>query len=307
MSSSDVSSVTNHFSTAAEGFITTTGGSVNAGAATVPLNSTSGLTNGNVFVGIVEPGVANKEQTFTGIVDTSGSQITSVVWTRGTNTAHSAGVTVVDYVTGTAHNMTTKGILVEHSQDGTHGNITPDSVATPTITTDTISEKTPAGGVTIDSLLIKDGTPRALDKSTLSTDSNPYKFSVYRNGSQTVATATPVKIQWNAETFDTNNNFDSTTNFRYVAPIDGFWQINARIENNGSGILLIYLYKNGVEFKQGGRSTIASGLSAVTLNELVQLSATDYIEIFVYSDNAAAPASGTASTAYFSGFLVSKT
>lgn len=67
----------------------------------------------------MEPGLAD-EQVFTGTVDTGGSQIIDVVWTRGSNTAHSAGATVVDYVTGTVINMITKGILVGHNQDGTH-------------------------------------------------------------------------------------------------------------------------------------------------------------------------------------------
>lgn len=120
MSSSDVSGVSSFFSTAAEGFVTTTSGSISSGDTTVGLNSVSGLTNGNVFVGIIEPGVTGKEQVFTGLVDTAGSQVTSVVWTRGNNTAHAGGVTVVDYVTGTAHNMMVKGLLVAHSQDGTH-------------------------------------------------------------------------------------------------------------------------------------------------------------------------------------------
>lgn len=115
---SDVSSVINFFSTANEGFITTTSGSILSGAATVPLNSTSGLTNGTIFVGIIEPGLT-KEQTFTGTVDTGGAQITGVKWTRGSNADHSAGVSVVDYVTGTGHNMMTKGMLVSHNQDGT--------------------------------------------------------------------------------------------------------------------------------------------------------------------------------------------
>lgn len=116
---SDVSAVTSHFSTAHEGFLTTLGSSILSGAATVPLTSTSGLTNGNIFVGIIEPGLT-REQTFTGVIDTGGSQITGVKWTRGTNADHSAGVTIVDYVTGTGHNMMTKGISVEHNQDGTH-------------------------------------------------------------------------------------------------------------------------------------------------------------------------------------------
>lgn len=133
MSASNVSSVTSHFSVASEGFIQTTNGSILSGAATIPMNSMSGLTNGNVFVGIIEAGVVGKEQTFTGIVDTSGSQFTGVVWTRGSNTAHAGGVSVVDYVTGTGHNMMTKGILVAHEQTGVHkaGMVLP----TPKVTT----------------------------------------------------------------------------------------------------------------------------------------------------------------------------
>lgn len=120
MSSSNVSSVSNHFSTASEGFSTTTSGSISPGGTSVGLNSVVGLTNGNIFVGIIEPGVTGSEQVFTGTVDVSGSQITGVVWTRNTNVSHAAGVSVVDYVTGTQHNMMTKGLLVAHNQDGTH-------------------------------------------------------------------------------------------------------------------------------------------------------------------------------------------
>ena len=128
MSSSNVTAVTNHFPTANEGFITTLGSTILSGAVTVPLTSTSGLTNGTVFVGIIEPGTVGKEQTFTGIVDTGGNQITGVKWTRGSNTGHNAGVTIVDYVSGTGQNMMTKGWLVEHKQNGTHEDITADSV-----------------------------------------------------------------------------------------------------------------------------------------------------------------------------------
>lgn len=116
---STVTSVVNHFPTANEGFVTTLGSSILAGAVTVPLTSVSGLTNGTIFVGIIEPGLAN-EQTFTGTVDTAGVQITGVKWTKNTNVDHTAGVTIVDYVSGTGNNMFTKGILVEHGQTGTH-------------------------------------------------------------------------------------------------------------------------------------------------------------------------------------------
>lgn len=115
----NVSSVVNHFPTANKGFITTLGSTISSGAVTVPLTSVSGLTNGTIFVGIIEPGQAN-EQEFTGTVDTAGVQITGVKWTDGTNVDHTAGVTIVDYVSATGQNMQTKGLLVEHNQDGTH-------------------------------------------------------------------------------------------------------------------------------------------------------------------------------------------
>jgi hypothetical protein len=134
MSSSDVSSVTKYFSTAAEGFSTTTSGTISAGATSVGLNSTTGLTNGNVFVGIIEPG-ATAQQVFTGTVDVSGSQITNVAWVRDTNVGHAGGVTVVDYVSGAAHNMATTGILKQHTQAGAHTGITTDTLTVTSGTT----------------------------------------------------------------------------------------------------------------------------------------------------------------------------
>jgi microcystin-dependent protein len=115
---SDVSAVTKYFSTANEGFITTTSDPVSSGATSVPLSSMASLTDGSVYVGIIEPGTTN-EQTFTGTVSQAATAIIDVVWTRGTNVAHVAGVSVVDYVTGTDWNMMVAGILKTLNQDGT--------------------------------------------------------------------------------------------------------------------------------------------------------------------------------------------
>lgn len=118
--STNVNSVVSHFPSAENGFTTTTSGSVSSGAATVGLNSVAGYTNGEVVVFVIDPTDASKKQTFTGIMDTGGSQVTSVVWTAGTNQAHSAGATVVDYATATHISMITKGLLVGHTQAGLH-------------------------------------------------------------------------------------------------------------------------------------------------------------------------------------------
>lgn len=118
MAFSSVSGVTNHFAEAHEGFMTTLNATITAGADTVEVGSVAGLTDGEVVVWIIEPGTA-KEQVFTGTVNTAMIQIEDVVWTRGTDVTHTAGVTIVDYVTGTTNNMLVKGMLVSHEQDGT--------------------------------------------------------------------------------------------------------------------------------------------------------------------------------------------
>lgn len=144
MAGSNVSSVVNFFATANEGFTTTASGNVLSGAATVGLTSVTGLTDGSIFVGIIEPGLTN-QQVFTGTVSVSTSSVTGVIWTRGTNVAHGSGTTIVDYVTGTDFNMLVKGILVGHNQDGTHKpssfarETTITSSATPTPNADTTS------------------------------------------------------------------------------------------------------------------------------------------------------------------------
>lgn len=114
-----VTSVTKHFTIAKEGFTTTLNGTISSGAATVVLNSVSGYTNGDNVCLVIDPTDATKKQVFTGVVDTSGVQITGVVWTEGTNQTHTTGATVVDYWTATHWDALTKGLLVSHNQDGT--------------------------------------------------------------------------------------------------------------------------------------------------------------------------------------------
>lgn len=141
---SNVSSVVNFFSTANESFATTLSSTISGGATTVPIAGTSGLTNGSIFVGIIEPGAAN-QQVFTGTVNVSGLTITNVVWTRGSNVGHTAGVTIVDYVTGTDWNMMSTGVQTVIAQTG--GLNSGLTIASPTITSPTISNQVSSGKV----------------------------------------------------------------------------------------------------------------------------------------------------------------
>jgi hypothetical protein len=123
-----ITSVTQFFPRAVEGFTTTLTNTISAGATTLQLNGSAGYSIGDVVVMLIEPGTS-REQAFTGTMAASNT-VNNVVWTKGTNTTHNSGSTVVDYITSTAFDMVTKGIQVQHNQDGSHSNITATSLST---------------------------------------------------------------------------------------------------------------------------------------------------------------------------------
>lgn len=296
MAGSNVSSVVNYFSQVNEGFSTTTSGTTSSGGTTVALNSTTGLTNSSIFVGIIEPGATN-QQVFTGTVDTSGSQITGVQWTRGSNVAHPGGSIIVDYITGTHHNMTTAGILKQHTQTGTHKSLTTDTL-------------TASGPVTHSSTTILTGAVSGAGYDT-KTLSNSYKFSVGVPGQNFTATGFTASkiIMPSLPLFDTGSNFDYTTNYRFTAPISGFYFFTAQLDwfvANGVEERIM-LYKNGSFFRYGNQLSNNTGgnFDVMTIvSTLVHLTATDYIELW-----GAQSSGGSVSIAggYFDGFLVSAT
>jgi hypothetical protein len=129
-------------------------------------------------------------------------------------------------------------------------------------------------------------------------------FTAYRSGNQNISQNTYTKVQFNAETFDTNSNFDSTTNYRFTPTTAGYYQLNGQIQFNTSGtVLIIAIYKNGT---QAQASTLAASVGAgsmVSISSLVSANgSSDYFEIFAYSDNASPQINSTTNT-YFSGFL----
>lgn len=116
----DLSSLSdNFFTVASETFTDNLSSSILAGATTVPVNSAVEYTEGDCVALTVNPGT-NDEATFIGKKD-SGNQFIECVWTEGnTGVGHDAGATIIDYDSASHHNAQTKGIKVEHNDDGTH-------------------------------------------------------------------------------------------------------------------------------------------------------------------------------------------
>jgi hypothetical protein len=335
--STNVGSVASHFPDAENGFTTTTSGSVASGASTVGLNSVAGYTNGQPAVFVIEPTSATAKQTFTGIIDTSGVQVTSVVWTAGTNQTHALGVTVVDYATATHIAMISKGLLVEHTQAGRHtigssSTLTSTKVITDlsdtngnelikvTATGSAVNEVTLANAATGNnpSITASGGdtnvTMRLQGKGTGGVwvdEYQPYKFRAYKSSAGNMTNGSNAKIVLAGEDFDTNSNFDSATNYRYTAPVAGFYYFNGKIEANCLNATTIQanLYKNGskvVSGYQNSNNTGATTFQQTSVTAFIQLAANDYIELYGISN--ATPSMSTSNDATFlEGFLVSRT
>jgi hypothetical protein len=110
-------------------------------------------------------------------------------------------------------------------------------------------------------------------------------FSAYANATQSLANATFVKIAIDTELFDTNSNFDSTTNYRFTPTVAGYYQINAGvlIGIGATGIAAAAIYKNG-SIATLGNSAASDGSNAYSgVSTLLNLNgSTDYIELYGY-------------------------
>jgi hypothetical protein len=116
-------------------------------------------------------------------------------------------------------------------------------------------------------------------------------FSAYRSTNQSVSNVTFTKVQCNIEEFDTNSNYDNTTNYRFTPTVAGYYQVNAEVKMVGSSqILIASIYKNGSEFKRGTQAGVSTGtMAAAVVSALIYLNgSTDYIEAYVYQDTGGA-------------------
>jgi hypothetical protein len=131
-------------------------------------------------------------------------------------------------------------------------------------------------------------------------------FFAFRAGGQSISLGTATKIQFTTETFDTNNCFDSTTNYRFTPNVAGYYQISvgAAVQNTGTNYYFdVVLHKNGTNafigtlFGGGGNGTAyfrGSSTVVVYCN-----GTTDYLEVYCFSNQPQ-----TTDFCYFSGALV---
>ena len=147
---------------------------------------------------------------------------------------------------------------------------------------------------------------------TVMVSGNMPAFSAYKGTAQTVTTATFTKVTLNTEEFDTNNNFDSTTNYRFTPTVAGYYQINGEIAFTSTVSVsraLIIIYKNGSAYKYGCDLNATTAFSSIRnmVSSLIYFNgSTDYVELYGYVEGAGTLSySGTTTVDnYFNGSMV---
>jgi hypothetical protein len=140
-------------------------------------------------------------------------------------------------------------------------------------------------------------------------NSNGPAFSAYLGSPQTVTSGVYTKAILNTKEFDTNNNFDAVTNYRFTPTIAGYYQFNYSFYGGGSvntQQVVVALYKNGSAFKNGSSLQYIAGYSNAlsTGSSLVQMNgSTDYVEMYLYASGSGTMTFSAGASNCFSGFL----
>lgn len=167
------------------------------------------------------------------------------------------------------------------------------SVGSSQISADLITGHTALGATPADTdeLLISDaGTLKRVDYSYLKSANTPY-FEAYMAADQTLSDASYTKLNFNTETYDSDGDYDHSTNYRFTPTtagkyliyftvtyskkgVDAFHNVETQIRFNGSAHKKYYMdfYDNYTPY-----AITTNGQSIMNFN-----GSSDYVEIFGY-------------------------
>ena len=135
---------------------------------------------------------------------------------------------------------------------------------------------------------------------TVMVSGNMPAFSASPSGTQSISNVTFTKVTLGTESFDTNNNFASST---FTPTVAGYYQLNgvAQIDSTGNFSSLSVIYKNGSAVVSaiawGGSDYPRACVSVVVYAN----GTTDYFDLYTRQDSGV---SKNLTTATFSGCLV---
>lgn len=189
---------------------------------------------------------------------------------------------------------------------------------------DTIIEKPPEANATdsveqdgddpfVEQGLTSEDIDQKIETIAVTTQSltSTVKARAYRSSSQAITTATTTKVQLDTETYDVGENFDNATNYRFVAPVDGYYFVSGLVTLGSlkdGGTLTVTIQKNGTIHANFTNTMGVAGTAAGTVPDIIQLDKDDYVELFVRHDHGSnRNVTGTTSQTFLVVHLLSNT
>ena len=186
------------------------------------------------------------------------------------------------------------------SSDVADGIITNAKLAQDIISGDTALGATPAD---TDEFLVSDaGTLKRLDYSLIKASSTP-AFLATRNSNQSISANTTTKIQYDDESFDTDNTYDNSTNYRWTPGVAGKYVIGASAgvdTQSDHNHLSVEIRKNGTAIAYVIDANQHLGVRNMTIID--DANTTDYYEVFLRQDNGTENTTASAAIMYFWGY-----
>ena len=193
------------------------------------------------------------------------------------------------------------------------------SVGSSQVSADLITGQTALGATPADTdeLLISDaGTLKRVDFSHLKVSNTP-AFEAHTTSAQSVSDATYTKLTFGTEVFDTDNAFDSTTNYRFTPQVAGKYFFYAKATSDPSGFenerdFDMRFYKNGsavnhTQFNSmtgGNDSADGSTATTGTIRAVIDMNgSTDYVEAWGF-ENVWSGSGATIKSKQFGGYKI---
>jgi hypothetical protein len=134
-------------------------------------------------------------------------------------------------------------------------------------------------------------------------------FRAYIAVGQTITSGSQQKVTFGTETFDTNNNFASST---FTPTVEGYYQLNATVRIAGTastGEYMLVIWKNGAEYARGhnGSGTeIGDSFYSLQVSDIAYANGTtDYFEIYIQQGSGGnRDTTAGAFISYFSGCMI---
>ena len=129
-------------------------------------------------------------------------------------------------------------------------------------------------------------------------------FKAYLGSNQSISADTHTKVQFDTEDFDTNSNYDNSSNYRFTPTVSGYYMLNTQIfTDSGSSRTLIRFRKNGSEISN--YDLTSSTINCITTNTLtVANGSSDYFEVFVQFVGAGKTLASGQTNTFFSGHFI---